>query len=268
MKYKLYSYPFLKMDLKAWIGKNSINSFEKIKRKVYLIHNVSMKYYLKKIDSIHEYQIIEQLSKLCLSTFQNSILLTSGISIKKLFANNSDIPNQKEYNYIVTEEIIGENLYQCLDKLSHEQLKNILDTIIFSLRVAWENFGFVHLDLHLGNIMIQKINNPILLETEWKKNSFHPIINVPSKILVQEYLPIIIDFDMSITTKYPGISNKNTNLLQDIWHLLGILSLYLNQEKGKLVLDYIENFIDRYEFQEQKEKFANEWFNILPISNI
>jgi len=263
LKSLLNSYPFYKMDLKNWMEQEKIEKYEKIRKNVYcLFSNDSSKYFLKRIQSIREFKIMQQLSFLEMQTFQKGILLKSNYSFKNYF--HQDINKcYKDYLYILTHEIQGEDLYSNLN-LPIESFKNILDTIIFSLRCAWEKIGFVHMDLHLGNIFIQKIQEPLYLETIWKSDPIHPILDIPNKIQVENYLPLIIDFDMSITKRYCYSSQIQTNILRDIWHILGILSLYMNQEKGILVLDYLEKFLDRNEFQEKKEQFANEWFNIVP----
>lgn len=251
------------MDLKNWFLEHKVEKYEQIgKSKVYCLFTKSSTFYLKKIDSIREFKIMEQLSKLSLPTFHQGILFKSNFSFKKYISNDSAKNCYKEHLYILSEKLKGENLYCSLD-LPVQSFKNILDTIIFSLRVAWETLGFVHMDLHLGNIYIQKIDQPIVLETIWKSKCLHPILDIPNKMIVKDYLPVIIDFDMSVTKLY-STSYIHANVTQDIWHMLGILSLYLKNEKGKLVLDYIEHFLDRFEFQEKKEKFANEWFNTVP----
>jgi len=262
----------IKDSLKDWIEKNQIKKYEIISEShVYFIETNSSHYYLKRLKNIREFHIVDQLQNIHLKdeqnkeiiipTFQKGILVKSSTKFENIRKKHN-----KEYLYLLSEEIKGKDLYHLFDILSVENLKNIIDTIMFSLRIVWEKIGFVHGDLHLGNIILQKIDHPITLRTTWTKNPkdlLHPsrkILDIPEEIVVKDYLPVIIDFDRSITNDLDGKSN----ILNDIWHLLGILSLYMNNQQGELILDYIENFIDRYEFQEKKESFLNQWFHILP----
>ena len=243
------------MDLRKWMEEN--NCLYKIRRynacsTIYGVEINQKKYVLKRIKNQNEYHIGKELETIGLPTFpKGTQLLYSNISLEKILKNSKKIllETKKIYYYILTEQINGKTLLYVLDEISKEELNSILQVIFFTLDRAWKSLKFVHLDLHLENIIIQNIDTPILLE---------------NRILCDHYLPVIIDFDRSVTQTNDNSIYKNKTTSNDIWKLLGILSIYLKGEKGQMILDYLERFMDRYEFQERKEEFVNMWFNVLP----
>jgi hypothetical protein len=251
------------MELTTWISQNNclhqIKRYKFDQRGVYIVDIDTKRYFIKRIKDLREYKIAKELETLELPTFQRmNLLLHSKISMERIIKSKENlekylitilIEKKKIYYYTLSEEIKGDSFLYDLSDTDQKDFKNILQVIFFSLRKAWSKLGFVHLDLHLGNIILQKIDHPILLN---------------EKIIANHYLPIIIDFDRSITKTNMNLDYQNKTILNDIWKLLGILTLYLKDERGILVLDYLEYFIDRYEFQERKEEFVNLWFNVFP----
>jgi hypothetical protein len=238
-------------DLMRWFSNHEIQVYEK--DRIYFVIIQHQKYFIKRLYSRLEYEISKELEILSLPTFFKS----------KLFVSQSlEHDKNKKYDYMVTEEIKGECLLQMLNRLTVKELDDILQTIFFSLEQAWDILGFVHLDLHFGNILIQKINEPIILERRLNSSK---ISFFKKSIIVEKYMPVIFDFDISITSSTK--KNHSKTIWNDVWKVLGTLSLYAKDKKGQLILDYIEEFfIDRYEFQERKEEFANQWFNVPPTS--
>jgi len=76
------------------------------------------------------------------------------------------------------------------NKLSLDQIKSILKQLIFALMYAFESQGFIHGDLHIENILIDKFSNNIKLNYNIDKKQYTIKTN-------EEY--IIMDFDKSIT---------------------------------------------------------------------
>jgi hypothetical protein len=248
------------MDLKTWIQENQcihkIRSYNCLSS-VYVVEINQKNYFLKKIQNPNEYLIGKELETLGLLTFpKESKLLSSTISLSKILKGlDKKIlieRSKKLYYYILIQEIKGETFLLSLSDLTKKELENILQIIFYSLECAWTKLKFVHLDLHLENIILQPIEYSVKI----------------GNLVCEKYIPVIIDFDRSTTQKYPNPIHSNKTISNDIWKLLGILSLYLKNEKGEMILDYVENFIDRYEFQEKKEEFANQWFNVLPNSTL
>lgn len=270
-KYKKFHMKFKKETkdsedcLHNWLLRN--DAMESIKKfnlysDLYTVGIKDKNYFIKKMmDFKNEYKISKKLESLCLPTFQKSIdLLHSYTDIDEIIDNKNT--NRKSHRkrsyYMISGKIEGIPLIEVMNELTRNELENILQVIFFSLRSAWTKFGFVHNDLHLNNIIIKKLNEPITLHSvdcEYK----HSLFKFESQIVAEKYLPVLIDFEIS------SMYHNSKTIIHDIWKILGCLSLYLKDEKGELVLDYIEHFIDRNEFQERKEEFANEWFRIPPI---
>jgi thiamine kinase-like enzyme len=247
-------------DLREWLIVN--NGVEKLEsyipyKNLYTTEINQKKYFIKRLSNKNnEYKIIKCLQKLSLPTVQSVItLLSSNVDIEYLFTKYK---SKKKSYYMISEKIEGVPLVECMMDFSREDFENVLQVIFFTLDTAWRNVGFVHNDLHLNNIMIQKLDQPKLLKRDCKGcgvDMFH----FDNEIIAVNYLPILIDFELSILNH-----KKGKTIFHDIWRLLGSLSLYMKKEKGELVLDYIEHFIERNDFQERKEEFANQWFRIPP----
>jgi hypothetical protein len=260
------------LELKKWIIENDCidkirkyGNIQNIYQRVYIVNLEGTNYFIKNIpDGNQEYEVAKQLETLSLPTFQKiSNILYSDISLQKIIDKYKLLQQKnKKYYYILSEEVKGQSLFHMIKDLSRSELNNIIQAILFSLRLAWEKLRFVHNDLHLSNIIIQKIEEPIHLTSSGEYH--HSVFQFENEITISKYLPILIDFDRSVTEKYTTDLFKHKTIEHDIWKLLGTLSLYLNDEKGELILDYIEHFIDRYEFQERKEEFCNQWFHVLP----
>ena len=107
------------------------------------------------------------------------------------------------------------------NKLSLDQIKPILKQLIFALMYAFESQGFIHGDLHIENILIDKFSNNIKLNYNIDKKQYTIKTN-------EKY--IIMDFDKSITyettyLKLPshcdamtGCSDDNLNNLLQTRH--------------------------------------------------
>jgi RIO-like serine/threonine protein kinase len=209
----------------------------------------------KEVDSLHEFRIAKQLYKLDIELFPTP---RSCIVSDKL--------------YIVYEKIQGKSLYEILPELQLNDFKQILHAIFYGLFIAWNKYRFVHGDLHLSNILIRSLDCP---KTIFSQNSStsesHPLLQFKEPIYLDKYIPVIIDFEKSsiegqcIEGQNP-CDKDNRTILDDIWKLLGCLHMYLTDDKGEYVLECIEHFIDRFEFQERKEEFAMEWFQKAPIN--
>ncbi len=243
-------------DLITWISQN--NCLNQIKRykfdqnNIYTVDIDSKRYFIKRIKDLREYKIAKELETLDLPTFQRTkLLLHSKMSLEKIIRTKENylIEKNKIYYYLLSEDIKGNSFLYELVNIDQKYFKNILEIILFSLQTAWNKLGFVHLDLHLGNIILQKIEHPIQLNDQ---------------ITIHHYLPTIIDFDRSVSKTNMNPDYQHKTIHNDIWKILGILTLYLKDERGELVLDCLEYFIDRHLFQERKEEFVNLWFNVIP----
>jgi serine/threonine protein kinase len=250
------------MNLKEWIHTHSyidqIQKFQKGKQKTSKIYNVS-NYFIKQLEKPDEYLIANDLSGLNLEFFpKTKHLLTSDESMDQILGKEiyPKKPKKTRY-YMITQKIEGKSFYEMLHQVDLSDFKQIIQAILYGLSIAWEKYKFVHGDLHLSNIILQPLQSPIYYDPP--TNPFpHPIFELNQPIRLEKYAPVIIDFEHS------QMNCSTKTIVHDAWKLLGCLQMYLTDEKGEYVLDCIEKFIDRFEFQERKDQFALEWFQNLP----
>lgn len=92
--------------------------------------------------------------------------------------------------YVVTEAIDGAYLGGQL-QLSPDELDTVLDMLLVSLRLA-EPLGFIHQDLHPGNIMIRTLPEVVTIEIDGQQ-------------FQTRYIPVIIDFGRSQIRSDEGV---------------------------------------------------------------
>jgi hypothetical protein len=267
------------MEFSDWIKDKNIKNTLRIQENIFEWTVDDEKYILKRIDGLSEYLIQKELNQLKLPVFQKkNLLLYSNEPIEDILNFETKDPEaikererergkqreQESYGYtnkdkfyILMKKINGTPLKFILDQLSSEELETIIQIIFWSLKICWDKLEFVHLDLHLKNILIQKLEEPVTI-----------ILDTEDKLLEIEtlYIPFIIDFEDSITGRYPNesILTKKT-VLHDLWTFLGILTLFVkDSKKYQVVLNYLSYFIDPLTFQEKKEFYARQGFRILP----
>jgi hypothetical protein len=251
------------MDLIEYLKtKSDIKGFQKVKENLFLLEIDSTSYYFKRIDYLPEYLIQKELSDLNLDIFLKEVqLFHSNKPIEDIFDQNEIKENaensEENYFYFSMEEIKGKSLKKILRHLSPEELDTILLILFWSLKISWDSLKFVHLDLHLENVIVKKLNE----ESSIILNTFDERIELKTS-----YIPIIIDFEKSITKRYPNPGCENKTVLHDLWKLFGSLSLYTKSEQSKVLLGYINTFMDTNTFLENKEKYVQQWFNILPYN--
>jgi hypothetical protein len=111
------------------------------------------------------------------------------------------------------------------DRGNFQILKNVLQQAIFALLYAFETFGFVHGDLHAGNV---------LLRASKKKHVQYGARELPTMGLY----PLIMDFDRSIMDK-----NATTWVYRDIDRLLSVTR---NMDNSDLAIEYDTQLLTRY----------------------
>ena len=110
------------------------------------------------------------------------------------------------------------------NKLSIEQIKPILKQLFYALIYAFELRGFIHGDLHIENILINK-----------QKKELTYIIDKKEYILKTDQECIIMDFDKSITydIQYMNLTEliKENTLIHSIQKIIYICSTLYKKEK-------------------------------------
>jgi hypothetical protein len=268
------------MDFCQWINGKSIEDKEILNDHTFGLKIDKKRYILKKINSLSEYLIQKDLIALQLPIFQKQTMLLYSfepiekildLDIRKDFLfgledeqenvpakTEKDIPEpeKSDHFYILSKRINGVSLHSIVKKLKTEELESIIQIIFWSLKITWDKLEFVHLDLHLGNILVKKLKEPktLTLDTNEKKLE-----------IKTQYIPYLIDFGTSITKRYMRPLNPKKTVLHDLWRFLGTLSMFVvTDEQYQVVLSYLSYFVDPMIFQEKKEYYANQWFQILP----
>ena len=125
------------------------------------------------------------------------------------------------------------------NKLNIQQIKPILKQLIFGLMYAFELTGFIHGDLHIENILINKFEE----EKELTYIIKHKTFKIKTK---EEY--IILDFDKSITydktyMSLPFFTESNT-LIYSIKKIISVCAILFKKEK-KYEQDPLNIALDR-----------------------
>lgn len=248
------------MEFTEWINGKNVTKKKIIKENVLELEINQDKYILKRIDHLSEYLIQKDLISLNLPVFQKRIILLYSFEpIENILDLNFCLEERhKDKFYILMKKIQGDSLSNVLNSLSCEDLDSIIQIVFWSLKICWNKLEFVHLDLHLQNILVRKLSEPITIILDTDEN----VLEIKTNCL-----PFIIDFEESITKRYPNELNseKKKTVLHDIWLFLGSLSLCIkDQEKYQILLNYLSYFIDPMTFQEKKDFFAKQDFRVLP----
>lgn len=166
----------------------------------------------------------------------------TGEEITILLMPNIELGSIKDYNW-------NENNFDIL--------KNILKHIVKSLSYARKYIGFVHNDLHYGNVLLKK--------TKRKEINYKEF----GKLEVNGLLPIIIDYDRSIIYNTQNIQkidlyndfiriingmSLDTDVVFKILDILNIISKYEKHNITPLICEEICNTIDKINIDYIKSK--------------
>lgn len=187
-----------------------------VSRGIYRFKYGKQTYYMKWIKNKLEYKVGKELEKVNRKEFLTPVsMMTEKDSEKRPLIKHV---YHKDFYYIVTEEMQGEELDQVIPKLSTEDFRKLIGQIIEALEEAWIKIKFVHGDLHLRNIFVDADLNPTIFDFEHSTvHSIHPRKT----------------FD------------------KDLRIFLTNLALNVREGKSEVVLDFVEKYFhDRHEFQE------------------
>lgn len=145
---------------------------------------------------------------------------------------------------------------------THSERIGILLQIVNALNVANKELGFVHYDLHLGNVMIVELQQPITIPLYLRDGQV--------KYLVTRYLVKILDYGIS-RVRLNGTSfhahdyesvgiNGSNNYLYDIVKFITSWS-YESQYKSLLQDQHDKDFINKaFSAVELPQQFSLEYF--------
>jgi len=184
-----------------------------------------------------EFQIAKELETLKLSTFLHYYCKFQCLDDFNSLNNSSKYlckdSSGKEITILVMPDIIlGQIGNYKWNRTNFIILKNVLKHIIISLFYAYNKIGFIHKDLHLGNILLQK--------TKLKEISYGDF----GSLECMGFIPIIMDFDKSnINEEYP--SKVYNDIKKYIGHISGDTNIIFNtfNLQNKLVKMFNNNEI-------------------------
>ena len=98
------------------------------------------------------------------------------------------------------------------NSIKTEGLKSLVLQVLCAIQTAQNLIGFVHYDLHFGNILIKKIHNaPEFIHYRYKHRNGVCTVNVP---IVDNNIAVIIDYGRSHTSKSTKFFTKNPKLFK------------------------------------------------------
>lgn len=180
--------------------------------------------------------------------------------------SNSDIAdklckNTGGRNYVIYEKIPGETLQDVIinDDVSKYLFSYILQ-LYLALQVAYEKIGFVHYDLHPGNVMIRKLKTPIELDYDIggvtyrvKTDAIATIIDYGFSHFVYGGVQFggqnIADYSVSVTTTPCGF---------DMFKLMGFVVHLLYAIYGHTE-PFVLFFRDLYGYYPDQYKIIESW---------
>ena len=218
--------------------------------------NVVLKFGI--LESIEkEYKISQELYELP-NFIKYFCLIKCNENIKNIINNKNTISNYKMCHYgdnevgilVMKEYNLGSIENYNWNENNFNILKNVIKQVIFSILLAYEKKGFIHGDLHCGNVLLKPKRN---CEIIYK-----------NKILVLNELEVVImDFEKS------KIYSKNN--INELFHNIDkfISSIFITCNKNNIFI-----YIDRYKLIKIKSSFEsiddyyNEIENIIDNMNV
>ena len=221
----------------------------------------------RKINIVLKFGILESIQKEFqtsnkLLTLPNFIryfcVIICNDDIKNIVNNSKSISNYKMCHYGKNNIGILVMKYYNLKSIENYNwnsdnfhiLKNIIKQVFFAILYAHDMFGFIHNDLHCGNVLLKPKRN---LEIKYNK-----------KILVLDELEaVIMDFEKS---KFKTISNNNNNIKNLIFGLSKFITSIEYGNNIGLNFDYDRNklnnlksiFNENINYYDQIEKILDD----------
>jgi len=244
----------------------AIASDETIKNHHDVVVKISRNKTKKEYMAQKEYKIGERLNQIpgfikyiCLfacfddtnTNFETIEVGEESISIKTKICNaNEKIMENWKYVLIMPyiKEGSLENYNWTIEK--REILKNVIIQTVLSLAIAFEKVGFVHNDLHWGNVLIKKTKKKNITYEFTKEKRIQPI---------HGYKVLIMDFEKS----YIGETNSVlfwTNVLTFFQRIAG-----LQNEKNEMIIWYNKKVISFIENRMNKKMSADNAVKLIKL---
>lgn len=197
---------------------------------------------------ITEYYISKELEELP-NFIKYFIKIECNNDIINIINNNKNISNYK-FSYYENKqvEILIMKYYNlgCINDYEWNEnnfniLKNVIKQVVFAIIQAYKKKGFIHGDLHCGNVLLKpKKNNIILYESK--------------NLIIDKYEAIIMDFENSKLEQFNNINHLYRNINKFIMSIITSNNMVLNIEyydgithdKIKLLMN-MDNYYDELE---------------------
>jgi hypothetical protein len=213
-KYIKVDSSFLMMEFSEFIRKGELNRNKVVN---FLVQNIIE--YIKDKERTYTYTKLRQFifnirDENMQKSIYNEIFTAYQLYIKRDISDfdNSLFCSDKNVRVLMLSEFIpnAKTLLEIYDELSRDEMFNIFCQLFFTLNMAWQEYKFFHNDMHLKNILIRQLDNPItinysVLVTEGK------IVDVP---LITDKIAIIIDYSYCKIT-YQGENYSQNNESSD-----------------------------------------------------
>ncbi len=161
-------------------------------------------------------------------------LIKCNDSIKNIINNKNTISNYKMCHYgdnqigilVMKEYNLGSIDNYIWNENNFELLKNVIKQVVFSIIYAYNIKGFIHGDLHSGNVLLKP-----------KRNC---TINYENKTLILNDLEVVVmDFEKSKLQQ----KNKITDLIKNI---IKFLNSIIDSNKISINIDYDRNKLIKF----------------------
>jgi tRNA A-37 threonylcarbamoyl transferase component Bud32 len=165
--------------------------------------------------------------------------LRAGLAINSL---RDDVPNfmwtyglvtlKDRQRYIALEHIPGETIHSWIeDKPSFKKVFHVIVQVLLSIKVAYMKMGTSHYNLHTGNVILKKLDQPYLVNYT---------INGETYTVETKLMPVLIDFGRTYTHRTGGHTLKSDGIKPVPNHQFDIY-VFLHSVLGK---DYREELAE------------------------
>ena len=103
------------------------------------------------------------------------------------------------------------SLNKYINKLELSEVINILKQLLLAQLYIFNNTGFLHNDIHLGNILVKKSKEDITLNYKINIIDNNIPINKHRINIITNFLPLISDFDRASIYNQPHITEEEYN---------------------------------------------------------
>lgn len=203
---------------------------------------------------IHEYYIGLKLNELR-QNIPNFMYVYTLFKCGDMVPNGSLCEKKGNTNFLISELING-NTFQNLINANQMSLKDILTGIIqvgLAVQMAYEKLGFVHMDLHGGNVMIRRRKDKAFIKYTLKSGK--------TIYVLSDFYATIIDYGWSrihsvgqnrylkihdLGSTYPAFLSNDPLPGVDIYKLISHISTFKNFTYSSLLNDILQKTMSAY----------------------